>query len=525
MVLLVLPLECERISSTMGAAEFKEEDKATASLYLGLFVFLAGLTQLICPIVGKLSDESPVVVVKYSPGRKGDLQDYIWGKRLPYIVLKIKLSLVLFGFSLTIFMIGMNTIYSSMIALVPDLIPDSQVGQANGILALQMVVGSLSGFAAFYWLDSFHMNNHLNDDDIIGELVYDMYFVYIVVLCLTTLTTLVFTREKPQGPDKQERENIIEEAKTEPSKDKESPEYSSIIFGLLYVWKVSLKSISHLKMEDILTTYKITPEQHGDFFYATISRALYYMGISVQTFFLYYVHDILRNHSSRARKDPQSLVSFFSTITQIAGGFTCLPVGQLSDSSLFGGQRIPFVNLSCALLCSCTFLLTFCTYVYQVEIICVLLGAANGAYLTMETSLAVDALETLKRDFHGDQNDLLLEDDNATDGNAIGGENDGCSDKGVAGEDEAGKDSIGAAQLLGIWGVAGFVGVAAGPVIGGPLLYIFGKRDHSIVNEYNDDNLGGQVYYSLSGYAVLFTLSALYFLFSSYVLRWIKYCK
>lgn len=67
--------------------------------------------------------------------------------------------------------------------------------------------------------------------------------------------------------------------------------------------------------------------------------------------------------------------------------------------------------------------------------------------------------------------------------------------------------------------------MAAGPVIGGPLLYIFGKRDHSIVNEYNDDNLGGQVYYSLSGYAVLFTLSALYFLFSSYVLRWIKYCK
>lgn len=135
-----------------------------------------------------------------------------------------------------------------------------------------------------------------------------------------------------------------------------------------------------------------------------------------------------------------------------------MPVGQLSDSSLFGGQRIPFVNLSCALLCSCTFLLTFCTYVYQVEIICVLLGAANGAYLTMETSLAVDALETLKRDFHGDQNDLLLEDDNATDGNAIGGKNDGCSDKEVAGEDEADEDSIGAAQLLGIWGVAGFVG-------------------------------------------------------------------
>lgn len=308
MVLLVLPLECERISSTMGAAEFKEEDKATASLYLGLFVFLAGLTQLICPIVGKLSDESPVVVVKYSTGRKGDLQDYIWGKRLPYIVLGSVLSFtsllmiqyasrsnyhwVLFGFSLTIFMIGMNTIYSSMIALVPDLIPDSQVGQANGILALQMVVGSLSGFAAFYWLDSFHMNNHLNDD-IIGELVYDMYFVYIVVLCLTTLTTLVFTREKPQGPDKQERENIIEEAKTEPSKDKESPEYSSIIFGLLHVWKVSLKSISHLKMEDILTTYKITPKQHGDFFYATISRALYYMGIvsesEISAYFLIYI--------------------------------------------------------------------------------------------------------------------------------------------------------------------------------------------------------------------------------------------
>ena len=71
--------------------------------------------------------------------------------------------------------------------------------------------------------------------------------------------------------------------------------------------------------------------------------------------------------------------------------------------------------------------------------------------------------------------------------------------------------SGGNAQLLGIWGVAAFLGSALGPMIGGPLLYIFGN---SGVTDGQD--------YSIQGYTVLLSLSTAYFLLSAITLRWIK---
>jgi len=71
--------------------------------------------------------------------------------------------------------------------------------------------------------------------------------------------------------------------------------------------------------------------------------------------------------------------------------------------------------------------------------------------------------------------------------------------------------SGGNAQLLGIWGVAAFLGAAVGPMIGGPLLYLFGSSGTT----------DGQDY-TIHGYTVLLSLSALYFLLSAISLRWVK---
>lgn len=59
--------------------------------------------------------------------------------------------------------------------------------------------------------------------------------------------------------------------------------------------------------------------------------------------------------------------------------------------------------------------------------LCLILGGANGIYLTMDTSLAVDHLP----------DDMETSDDSDDDGN------------------DAGANSSGNAQLLGVWGVAG----------------------------------------------------------------------
>ena len=71
--------------------------------------------------------------------------------------------------------------------------------------------------------------------------------------------------------------------------------------------------------------------------------------------------------------------------------------------------------------------------------------------------------------------------------------------------------SGGNAQLLGIWGVAAFLGSAVGPMIGGPLLYLFGSSG----------TIDGQDY-TIHGYKVILSLSAVYFLMSAISLRWVK---
>jgi len=72
----------------------------------------------------------------------------------------------------------------------------------------------------------------------------------------------------------------------------------------------------------------------------------------------------------------------------------------------------------------------------QMVAFCLILGGANGIYLTMDTSLAVDHLPKELDDHNGES------------------------------DDDADEDS-GSAQLLGVWGVAAFLGAALGPMIGG----------------------------------------------------------
>jgi MFS family permease len=151
------------------------------------------------------------------------------------------------------------------------------------------------------------------------------------------------------------------------------------------------------------------------------------------------------------------LLRFLSFISSTVGGaLTCIPVGILSDriGGIEGRKR--FVYLSCALLAAGNIAFIFTRTFMQVLIVSFAMGGANGMYLTMDTSLAIDTLPSRKD----------------------------------------------AARFLGIWGVAAFVGTALGPMISGPMLYYFGET--SVEGEYG-----------IAGYTALLTLSALYFILSS----------
>lgn len=217
-------------------------------------------------------------------------------------------------------------------------------------------------------------------------------------------------------------------------------------------------TINDLNFHTFCQSYTIDMEKHRDFFWVTVSRLFYYCGMSVQTFFMYFLADIIK-----LKADPEGAVATLSIIGQLAGAFTCVPVGIASDR-FFSGKRKPFVYLACFMLATTTFATIFARTMHHMVIVMIILGGANGIYLTMDTSLAVD---TLPKDFD-EQN--------------------------------------GSAQLLGIWGVAAFLGSALGPMIGGPILYYAGSS--SSTDDDDRDIDGSTQGYSIEGYAIILSLSS-----------------
>ena len=576
--LLTLPIECQRIES-----ESSEYYSYTVrkSIALGGFAAIAGLAQLVSPLIGLLSDN-------YEP--RGGLKRL--GKRLPYLILgsilvvfglggmlyasspihqlavtvtedsslqssgyKISTKTLILGGSwiqytifYTIANIGLNTCYTVMLPMIPDYIPHSQTGAANGTLALMVVLGSLFGFGMFH--------------GVLGQNVLSMYKLYGVVAATSGVVTYIFVcdrervlaageekggdeeeleailsdsdvKDEEQGGDEEELEAIHsdsdvkdeerggdeeeleaipsgsdmkdeekggdeeeleaipsdsdmkdEEAEAPASKTNEegnneltekTPALNELAFMLLY------EPIMEKTQAEILSCYWIDILEHRDFFIVTISRFFYYMGVSSQTFFLYFIHDEL--NQSEGTSNPEAAVALLAIIGQTAGAITCYPIGIISDQ-WFGGRRKPFVYISCICLALGNLTLILCTELRQMMWVSILLGAANGMYLTMDTSLAVDTL------------DLGAVDKNGADDKTKG---------------DASHTHEGAAQLLGVWGVFGFVGSATGPLIGGLVLLLVGRQDTN----------PGQ-FYSLEGYKYLFSLTAFYFLCSAVSLAFVR---
>lgn len=488
--MITLPLECERIH--------RDHPNQPTSVALGVFVSLAGITQLVSPLVGMWSDNytSPT--------------PHALGRRLPYLVLGSGCTIVgllgqlfasYYGFwmrySLAFFlhMIGLNIMYAMMIALIPDQIPRSQTGMANGILALELVLGSLFGFALFHSFLSDRLQN-----------MYGLYICLIVTASVTTGThahdadaALLATTEDGRrhcasedttAPESHRRPNFDSSRRPEnrtslsgsssperrealmaaasaqvPSSSSSSSLSPSrvsskqqrhrrwhhraaqraaqhaqlaaqhaqqvlVVTPTLILKSVLVDPIQKTNWETVQHSYWIDVDKYHDFAVVTASRLFYYCGMSVQTFFLYYVQDVvgITNH-------PQSVVATLAMVGQLAGATTCLPVGYLSDHcpthwccGTVQNRRTPFVYGACVVLSAGTLALLWVRSLPHLMLCSAILGAANGVYITMDTSLAVDALPE-----HGNDNN----------------------------NDE---DGTGSAQLLGVWGVAAFLGATLGPV-------------------------------------------------------------
>lgn len=446
--LITLPLECQRMHSH-------------SSIALGMFVSLAGLTQLVSPVIGRISDTyRPVQGV---------------GQRLPYHVVGTTLTVlgligqmlsaaaklwIRYGIAFCFTMVGLNIMYAIMLAILADQIPSTQMGVGNGVLAFQIVSGSLFGFGLFH--------------SVLAEDLQSMYGLYTCIVIVAGICTGLYGNDKDVelAVKRGMRRNIIDnfekneaftdaaELGADNTRPTGAPRFKKAVRRAKEIVVVTpsqilmsmLEPVYQLNCRSLLQSYTMDIDQHHDFFVVTISRLFYYCGSSVQTFFLYFLRDIIH-----VKDNPQNVVAQLAIVGQFSGALVCYPSGLMSDRC-WGGRRKPLVYFSCMILSMATLTVIWAKTVDDMIYICLVLGVGNGIYLTMETSLAVD---TLSRE---------------------------------EGDDRA--------QMLGIWGVAAFVGTSLGPMIGGPLLYFLSGSN-------SDDS------YEWSAYAAVLGLSAFYFLCSA----------
>jgi len=171
------------ICGTMGLfilpAEAMRLRPQTSSVTLGISLLVVGVSQLICPLAGRMSDAwtatSPV----------GKRQPFmIWGcvvgvtSVLGMWFCSLAKWAIFYYANLFLGMMALNIIYSVQCGLVPDFVDEADEGKSSGIVAVHGVLGSGLGFALMIATTSWDFH-----------LVYPLYSVMTILTVVVSLCT------------------------------------------------------------------------------------------------------------------------------------------------------------------------------------------------------------------------------------------------------------------------------------------------------------------------------------------------
>ena len=319
---LVLPQEAQRM--------FAEQ----RSLYLAVMLALTGISQLVCPMIGYASDRTRMRM----------------GRRMPYILFGDAAALVSLGMlylartelwgsaylvSILAAILSLNIAYTGFTGLVSDIVPESQLGFASGVmggLTALGAVGGLLGVGFFLPLSSAYPLYG-------GAILISMPLVWLAA----------------------------HEHDVELTADKCQP------------WALS----------DLRSSYWISPGTHGDFFWVFVSRTFYYMAVSVQIYILYYLRDMIGAHQAWVREDAVMYTTVLCVVAQGSAGIVAANAGGwLSDVC----GRKPLIYMACTVMASVYIGYIFVESYYAVVVLGLIYGASNGVYLAVDYALAVECL-------------------------------------------------------------------------------------------------------------------------------------
>lgn len=296
---------------------------------LGVIFGVGALVALVTPpIVGAYSDRS------LSP----------WGRRRPYMTAGVAINLLgllmmwaagdrlsfwLFLLAYLVVQLGNNVSTGSYTGVIPDLVPEGQVGDASGYMAAITQLGTvLGGFSSGYLMGHGYVSAS--------------YLIIGVTLLLALGVTLVGVRERPLA---------------------QAPAAITWIGVLKSLW--------------------IDPRRHPDFAWVWVTRALVTMGMwTVQPFIQPYLRDVV--HVKDYVQQSGVLLGTILIGATAAG----LVGGRLSDR--IGRKRVVYVANGVIAAASLVFLLSHSlSFTFAVGVI---YGLGFGAYYSVDWALGCDVL-------------------------------------------------------------------------------------------------------------------------------------
>jgi MFS family permease len=258
----------------------------------------------------------------------------------------------LYYVAFTATMLALNVMYTAASGIVPDMIPDDQTGQSNGVLAAMSAAGACMGFVyTMVYPD-------------VGSLYW--FYIALLVICVP-ITCYCATEESSLG-------------RVASSNDVESSAGTPATADSAFSWR---------ELASMYTISPFVPEQKS-FFWLFVCRTLYYTGISAQVFLLYLLRDtaVKEDGSGLVGHEPQQTVARLSFIGQVGGMIAAYPAGLLSD--IFG--RKPLIVIACAGIISVYIMFMYIHRLTSIMYIGVYYGALNGMFLSVDYALAIDCL-------------------------------------------------------------------------------------------------------------------------------------
>jgi len=374
---------------------------AKHAMLLAIFLAICGVSQLSGPVAGYFSDRCV-----HKTGRRRPFLFWGGATGIPSLFAlqwaSTNNNLPMYICFFFVAMLALNIMYVAYSGALTDLVNDNQRGVANGLMGAFTVLGAAVGFGCFSrFLD-----------------VQSGYTFYIcIVAAALTVSFLSFT-ETPLDPS----------------------------------------SIRPWTWREIWKCYYVSPTDHRDFYLVFVSRTLYYMGISVQTFMFFFFRDVIRS------TEPQADVSYLALCGQLTGAIVCIPMGMLSDRV---GRKV-LVYLSSIVIVAAYVMFMFCRSLPMALLAGAIYGVGNGTYLSVDYALACDTLPSKEE----------------------------------------------AARYLGIWGVAAFIGTLLGPMLVGPTLLLFGDKGE--VDEH------GTPMYDIDGYVAIMSIGCVCMFLGSVVVAPIR---